>query len=598
MRQNALSIALCLLLTGCAAPQPPEALRGHLNHADLPPAPRAGIPTPVQRSYPRFDERQATRTFSIAVDGVPLRELLLALARDAEIGIDIHPEVGGTLTLRTGQQPLPRLFARIERQTGLNLDYRDGHLSVTPDTPALRFYPLDYVNVARQMSTTVATTTQIAASQSSALPTPTGQPLPAQGDGGTGLRIDNRTRHQFWEGIERNVRELLRETDRQLPEGSSETVVEQDSRAQGLQTNVPRPTTNRRGNSTTPIATVQPFATQQSANTVIRKHTFEEAGTVILNPETGLLSVRATRRQHERIAEFLERTLDAARRQVMIEATIVEVELSEGYRQGIDWSRLRADGSGFSITRPTDGSVSDGTGSAFALVFKQLATPLNLSAAIDLLQSFGTTRVLSSPRLSVLNNQASLLKVVENVVYFNVKADTTSSATAGTTMAVTTTPQSVSVGLVMSVTPQISASGSVILNIRPSISSVSDWKQDPNPSNKVANFVPQIRTREIESILRVDNGDIAVLGGLMEDGIAYHTGRVPLLGQLPLAGELLTKRDNSARKSELVIFLRPTVLDESTTRQARATAYAHLPDRAFFAAPGHARPFLPGGSGE
>ena len=251
----------------------------------------------------------------------------------------------------------------------------------------------------------------------------------------------------------------------------------------------------------------------------------------------------------------------------MIETTIVEVELSDGFKQGIDWSRFRADDSGFSITRPANGSVADSANTAFSLILRQLNKPLNLVAAVNLLESFGTTKVLSSPRLSVLNNQTALLKVVESIVYFNVKSDTTTSANVGTTTAVTTTPQSVSVGLVMAVTPQISESGTVIINIRPTISSVSDWKEDPNPSNKAAgvqNLVPQIRTREVESVMRVTSGDIAVLGGLMEDGISYNTGRIPLLGQIPLAGELLTKRDNSSRKSELVIFLRPVVIKEAS----------------------------------
>ena len=326
----------------------------------------------------------------------------------------------------------------------------------------------------------------------------------------------------------------------------------------------------------------------------MRRNTFREAAAVIMNAEGGIITVRATQRQHDKIQEFIDRVTHAARRQVLIEATIVEVELSDGYKQGIDWSRFRADDSGFSVTRPVGASVADTANSAFNLLVRQFDKPLNLIAAVDLLQSFGTTKVLSSPRLSVLNNQTALLKVVENIVYFNVKSDTTTSANVGTTTAVTTTPQSVSVGLVMAVTPQISETREVILNVRPTISSVSDWKEDPNPSNKAAgvqNFVPQIRTREIESVMRVASGDIAVLGGLMEDRIDYNTGRLPLLGQLPIAGELVTKRDNSARKSELVIFLRPMVISEARLEGDYAGLRAFLPGEGFFSQPNEAQPF-------
>ena len=164
----------------------------------------------------------------------------------------------------------------------------------------------------------------------------------------------------------------------------------------------------------------------------------------------------------------------------------------------------------------------------------------------------------------MLNNQTALLKVVENFVYFNVKADTTSTVNVGTTVAVTTTPQSVSVGLVMTVTPQISSGDGVILNVRPTISSISELKEDPNPSIPagVKNYVPQIRTREIESVMRVNSGEVAVLGGLMEDGVNWKTGRVPILGQIPLVGELFNTRNNAANKSELVIFLRPVIIKD------------------------------------
>ena len=551
--------ATLLSLGACSTPHPLASSAAHLGQHPAQAVPRADIPGIVTHSFPRLPEyRDARRTptFNVAVDSVPTRELLSALAQDAGMDIEFSGRFEQLISLQAKNQTLPQLLKRIARLGDLRIEIDEHNIRVSPDHPYLRLYPLDYVNIQRQMSASIATTTQIAGQQGSAQGTTQATPSASEASGN--LRIDNRTRHQFWEMLEKNIRDLLRETDKVLPEGSSETIVEQESQLHGLlpgsSAGRPRPRERLPAGMPHPPASqtgpgLTPYAQQQSGNTVVRKSTFQEAGLVILNPESGLISVRATQRQHEKVQEFLDRALGAARRQVMIEATIVEVELSEGYKHGIDWSRLRADGSGFSVTRPSDGSLSDSSGAAFGLVFKQLGTPLNLVAAIDLLQSFGTTKVLSSPRLSVLNNQPAVLKVVDNVTYFSVKSDTTVSANVGTTTAVTTTPQSVSVGLVMAVTPQISDLGSVILNVRPTISSVSDWKQDPNPTNIVANFVPQIRTREIESVMRIEDGDIAVLGGLMEDRVAYHTGRLPLLGELPLAGELLTKRNNQSRKS-------------------------------------------------
>lgn len=136
--------------------------------------------------------------------------------------------------------------------------------------------------------------------------------------------------------------------------------------------------------------------------------------------------------------------------------------------------------------------------------------------------------------------------------------------------------------MVMSVTPQISAEGEITLNVRPTISGISGFKDDPNPSlGNIPNRVPQIRTREIESMLRLRSGEIAVLGGLMEDRVDHDTGRIPLLGDPPVVGELFTRRDNAVRRTELLIFLRPLLIDEPTLQAGYASYAAHLPDDDF-----------------
>jgi general secretion pathway protein D len=584
---------LCACNTSTYKPQ----LAGHLSAAEQPHRAAGEIPRIVENSIalqpPRAKAK--TETYSVVVNNVEVHDLLFALARDARVNIDIHPGIGGKVTLNAVDQTLPQLLTRLARQIDMRFEMHGANLSILPDTPFLHHYKVDYVNVARQVNGAVSTSTQIATAASNS--------GTSGGNASTGsisnTRIENTSRNNFWESLEKNVKDILRETDKNLPEGSSETQIEQANNQNS--TGMPPLAINGKGKSAQTIANVLQnsngleASSHTNANTTVRRNTFREAASVIVNTESGIVTVRATQKQHDRIQEFIDQVSESARRQVMIEATIVEVELSEGHKQGIDWSRFRADNSGFSVSSPSNGTVSDTGGTAFNLIFNQFASPLNLVAAINLLQSFGTTKVLSSPRLSMLNNQTSLLKVVENIVYFSVKSDTTTSATVGTTTAVTTTPQSVSVGLVMAVTAQISDSNNVILNIRPSISSVSDWKQDPNPANKVANFVPQIRTREIESVMSVASGDMAVLGGLMEDRIDLNTGRVPILGQIPVAGELLTKRDNASRKSELVIFLRPVVLSDASLNGDLAPLAKRLPDQHFFTPPVEASPLHLGG---
>lgn len=589
---------LSLLLAACAAPTPREPLKSHISSETTAPQTVSGdIPAPVQQTLalPKPRTTPKTETYSVVVNNVQVRDLLFALARDAKVNVDIHSGISGFVTLNAIDQTLPQLLTRIAKQVDMRFEMDGPNLTVMPDSPFLKHYKVDYVNMSRNVTGTVSANTQIATGVPGAGGASTG--------GGTSgnisnTRIENASKNMFWESLEKNVKDILRETDKNLPEGSSETIIEQaNSQSSTGAAALPQGTGARAAQAVANALQSNPTpgsSSQAVGNSVVRRSTFREAASVIINPESGVVTVRATQRQHDRIQEFVDRVVNAARRQVLIEATIVEVELSDGYKQGIDWSRFKADGTGFSVTSPTSGSVIDTANAAFGLVLKQLDKPLNLIAAVDILQSFGTAKVLSSPRLSVLNNQTALLKVVENIVYFNVKSDTTTSANVGTTTAVTTTPQSVSVGLVMSVTAQISDTQNVILNVRPTISSVSDWKEDPNPSNKAAgvrNFVPQIRTREIESVMRVSSGDIAVLGGLMEDGIDYNTGRVPLLGQLPIAGELLTKRDNAARKSELVIFLRPVVIKDASLDGDYRNLRKLLPSDGFFGQTNEAQPF-------
>ena len=336
-------------------------------------------------------------------------------------------------------------------------------------------------------------------------------------------------------------------------------------------------------------------SSQTTGNSVVRRNTFREAASVIINPESGVITVRATARQHEKIQEFIDRVIVSSRRQVLIEATIVEVTLGDGYQQGIEWTKVITGATGVGLSL-TPASINSNVGSAltpFTLGYQNKQTNFEINSIVNILQAYGTAKVLSSPRLSVMNNQTALLKVVENFVYFNVKADTVTTANVGNNTTVTTTPQSVSVGLVMSVTAQVSDGDAVILNVRPTISSISELKEDPNPSIPagVKNYVPQIRTREIESVMRVNSGEIAVLGGLMEDSVNWRTGRVPLVGQLPLIGELFTTRNNAAVKSELVVFLRPVIIRDPSLNGDFSSLRPMLPGETFFAQPPEAQPF-------
>ncbi len=592
---------LAVMLAACQAPTPQQPLAGHLSTETTQPATRGEIPAPVQQTLalPKPRAVPKAETYSVVVNNVQVADLLFALARDAKVNVDIHPGITGTVSLNAINQTLPQLLTRIAKQVDMRFELDGPNLVVMPDSPFLKHYKVDYVNMARNVTETISTSTQINTNPGASGGGSAGGSTGNIGSGGnvSNTRIENKSNNQFWESLEKNIKDILRETDKILPEGSSETVIEQaNTQSSTGAAALPQGSGPRAAQAIASALQNNPSpgsSSQATGNSVVRRNTFREAASVIMNPETGVITVRATSRQHEKIQEFIDRVIASSRRQVLIEATIVEVTLGDGYQQGIQWDRLRKDGSTkFSLTPAAVNSNVGTAVSPFTLTFSQLGA-FDITAIVDLLQSYGTAKVLSSPRLSVMNNQTALLKVVENFVYFNVKADTTSTANVGTTVAVTTTPQSVSVGLVMSVTAQVSDGEAVILNVRPTISSISELKEDPNPSIPagVKNYVPQIRTREIESVMRVNSGEIAVLGGLMEDGVNWKTGRVPILGQIPLVGELFTTRNNAANKSELVIFLRPVIIRDPSLNGDYSSLRSLLPGDNFFAQPPEAQPF-------
>ena len=590
-------ISLALLLCACTPTtlsKGPSA--GHLQ-ADSVSRSQGAIPQPVQQSVslPRPKVTGKTETYSVVVNNVQVHDLLFALARDARLNVDIHPGLTGLVTLNAIDQTLPQLLTRIAKQVDMRFEMDGPNLVVMPDSPYLKNYRVDYVNIARDVTGTVSTSTQIS---TSSLTTAGGG---AAGTGNTSrIQIDNKSKNRFWETLEKNLKELLHETDKIFPEGSTETMTEQSSSQSTTGTGAPAAKiAAARGSQIVPslAASPNPAAVQNAGATIVKHMTFREAASVIANPEGGVITVRATAKQHEKVQEFLDRVMSGARRQVLIEATIIEVTLSDGYQQGIEWSRLTS-GTDYSINKPTLTTNVPSAVTPYVIKYRQI-NPLNLLATVELLRAFGTVKVLSSPKLAVLNNQTATLKVSEDFVYFNVKQDVVPGNTnTNATVTTTTTPQSVSIGFFMSLTAQISDNGTVTLSVRPSISSIAELKQDPNPElakNNIKNLVPQIRMREIESMMRVESGDIAVLGGLMEDRLDNRDGRLPGLGDIPFLGEVFNTRSNSSAKSELVVLLRPTVIRDASVEGDFSSFRESLPNREFFRNDQVYRPFSPPG---
>lgn len=502
-----LLLTLFLLPAACVqTPQHPST--GHLMKNDRPQTghlAREAIPAPVTQMpvVPEPTPAVTQETFSVVVTEVPLDQLLFTLARDADVNIDVHPGLSGQVTLNAIDQTLLQILDRIAAQVPIRYRFEDHLLVVEPDQPYLRSYYIDYVNLTRSSSTTNSISTQIATTGDSAVENAGGSGSGGGEGNNSSTAVHSASDNQFWSGLKKNIAGML-----------------------GLDGT--------------------------------------DAGTdlsVIVSSETGLLTVRATHKQHLVIQEYLDRLMHSAKRQVLIEATVVEVELNKNYQFGVDWSALNDNGTGFSFNQELLGTNLNSP-PTFTIDYFSNTGWGTIASTVKMLQEFGNVKVLSSPKIMAINNQTALLKVVDNFVYFTLESDTVQNDSQ-TQTTFTSTPHTVAVGFFMSVTPQISREDAVILNVRPTISRVTGFVNDPNPSlasENVESLIPQIQVREMESVLRVRSGQIAVLGGLIQDTIDLQDKGIPGLTSLELVGDAFTYRNNQHKKSELVIFLRPRVV--------------------------------------
>jgi general secretion pathway protein D len=574
------ALALILSAAGCYNIKPyiPPS-EGHI--AKPPPAkaaPDKVIPPPARVSdlLPPPKPAPKAQTYSVVVSEVPVKDLLVALARDTKQNIDVHPGIGGLVSLNAVNETLPAILERVSKQVNMRYRLEGNTIVVSPDTPYVKTYRVNYVNMAREASSTIGVSGELTVTGGAG-----GTGGGATGGGGGGSSGSNTvvrttSKNDFWEQLRDNIRSILNSTRLQslTAEAKNERLAlikqEQEMRVKQMEA------ASRAGQGAPSLATSVVSSTgggQQQASLL--------PDDVVVNAVSGTVTVNATEKQHQLVQQHIDSIMSAMQRQVLIEATIVEVILSEKYQGGVDWSRLPVTGGPSLIQRTLGGfgtGLTQAGANSFQIGYVDPNSSLgNISAAVKLLQEFGNTRVLSSPKLMALNNQTALLKVVDNIVYFEVTSSTSQGVQGSTLQAFSSTAKTVAVGVVMSVTPQINEDGRVSLTVRPTVTRLrpeQPFVNDPNPSlanpcgtgvpsctiPAINNPVPQVQVREMESVLQVGSGQTIVLGGLMQDDARRTRQQIPGADEFAAAGELLRFRDEAAGKSELMIFLRPIVV--------------------------------------
>ncbi len=315
---------------------------------------------------------------------------------------------------------------------------------------------------------------------------------------------------------------------------------------------------------------------------------------VVTNPNAGLLVVRAMPWELRDVERYLKQIEDSLNRQVILEARILEVTLSDGYQAGINWSQLvDKDGVETTFSQVGGGTVFDtgvsenagNTGnlhpdtapdlaagildtvdaSAFGGVFSIAVQASHFTALIELLKSQGEVRTLSNPRISTVNNQKAIIKVGQDEFFVTEVSTTTVTGGSGTTTSPNITLTPFFSGIALDVTPQISRDNTVILHIHPSVSQVTDQQKTIRINSDEQELPLALSTiRESDSIVRARSGQVVVIGGLMQDNSSELDARTPILGDIPLLGKLFQHEQDVSRKSELVILLRPIVVGSQT----------------------------------
>jgi general secretion pathway protein D len=290
--------------------------------------------------------------------------------------------------------------------------------------------------------------------------------------------------------------------------------------------------------------------------------------TITPNKSAGMYTIYATQRQHQSIEKYLQDVSTQSSVQVLIEAKVVEVRLSEKFRAGIDWSQDL-----FKFNSPDPDSNYAGMLTVNNPALNIFNGDINI--AVDAMSKFGVTKAISSPRIHAMNNQKAALNFADKLVYFKVEsqqsAQGTTTGASATTVAttITSTKQEENVGVQIEITPSVNIkTGEISMNIAPKITAQSDSVKDPATADtktfSYANTVPIINTREINTSVKIASGNVLVIGGLMKNTDDSKEGGIPFLRRIPILGWLFKSLEKSSEVSETVIFIKATIINSGT----------------------------------
>ena len=541
------------------APRLPEVADKADMAADVPPLqPHVSMP---------HNNAKAMPLVSVALNQtVPLKDALYEIAEQAEYDVEIDPRIRGSIIFTARNRPLDQVVGRISEIAGLRYKMEDDFMRIELDTPYHKIYKINYLNIIRENSGSVSNDISVVSGEGS--------------DTGSAFRASNTSTSDFWTEMTTNLQQILdsnRDSNRLLsnntPQVTAVTQVDQGqiepvlitegdvANGQAPEVQVQAPNVQLQvgmvdedPNNTQLTGTEDPFAARFS-----------------INQQAGVVSVFAPERLHNQVAEYLGEIEKSVTSQVLIEAKVLEVTLNDEFAAGIDWSQAFDSGKGL-IGFDAPGAVVRGLldpAPAPDVNFDLSYNFGDITAVVDAVSRFGTVSALSSPRMTVLNNQSAVMNVAENVVYFEVESDTDTGDVGGPVTSFDTEAKTVPEGVLINVQPSVDLDTQTIsLAVRPTVTTITDFINDPNPdlaTAGVTNPVPQVNVQEMDSVVRLNSGQAIVMGGLMQDKAESVQNGVPVLSEVPVFGTLFRNQNDKIEKTELIILLKATIVDGGNT---------------------------------
>lgn len=459
----------------------------------------------------------AEQRFRVAAKEVEAREFFGSLMRDSRYSVAVHPGVSGRITLDLRDVTLPEVLDTVSSLYGYDIQRKENVYHIYPAGLRTETLPINYLMMTRQ-------------------------------------------------GLSRTTINSGRVSD----QGSSNTVSNSDSGDNNSSRN------NDNGSARSANGTSIETDTKTDFWTELQMTLQQLVGSgdgrmVQVNPQAGLVTLRAMPADIRAVKAFLSQSEQHLKRQVILEAKILEVTLHEGYEQGVQWNEFSiwngtatVTGSSLVAIPSTTNTIGKALGGGASFVLSDG----NFSTMINLLKTQGDVSTLSSPRVTAINNQKAVIKVGSDEYFVTDVSTTTVTGTSTTsTPDVELTP--FFSGIALDVTPQIDDDGKVLLHVHPSVIDVTEQQKTIDLGGDSPLTLPLAYSdiRESDTVVEAKSGDIIVIGGLMRTNKQQQVSKVPLFGDIPWLGEVFTNRKNVNAKTELVIMLKPQVVETNTWQQ-------------------------------